>query len=311
MKHKTRRTSVFKELLLDISRNKILYLLILPIILWYIIFCYVPMGGILMSFQQFNPAKGILGSKWIGLQHFQDFFHSMYFGRLLRNTITLSILDLLVNFPLAIIFALLLNEVQNKLFKKVVQTASYMPYFISMVVMCGIIVDLTTQGGVISNLVGIFTGVKGQNLLGNANYFRPIYIISNGWQSVGFGSIIYLAALSSVDQEQYEAAVVDGAGRFRQTIHITLPGIASTIIIMLILRMGSLLAVGSEKILLLYSPAIYEKADVISTFVYRKAFEDYNYGFSTAVGLFNSVINTALLLTTNRLSKRYSETSMF
>lgn len=264
-----------------------------------------------MSFQQFSPAKGILGSKWIGLQHFRDFFGSMYFGRLLRNTVVLSVLDLSVNFPLAIIFALLLNEVRSKIFKKVVQTASYMPYFISMVVMCGIIVDLTTKGGVISNLVGLITGVAGENLLGNADYFRAIYIISNGWQSVGFGSIIYLAALSSVDQEQYEAAVVDGAGRIKQTIHITLPGIASTIIIMLILRMGTILAVGSEKILLLYSPAIYEKADVISTFVYRKAFEDYNYGFSAAVGLFNSIINTALLLTTNRLSKRYSETSMF
>jgi len=186
-----------------------------------------------------------------------------------------------------------------------------MPYFISMVVMCGIIVDFTKSGGVISQLVASITGTDVQNLLGNASYFRSIYTVSNVWQGIGFGSIIYVAALSSVDQELYEAARIDGANRWKQTLHITLPGIASTIIIMLILKMGSMLSVGSEKILLLYNPATYSTADVISTLVYRKSFEEYNYGFSTAVGLFNSVVNTSLLLLTNWISRKFSETSLF
>jgi len=271
----------------------------------------MPMGGIVMGFQNFNPAKGIFGSEWVGLKHFQDFFGSTFAWRAIRNTLIISLMDLLINFPLPIIFAVLLNEIASHKFKRTVQTISYLPYFISMVVMCGIIVDFTKSGGLISNLVSQLTGKTPQNLLGNANYFRPIYIISNIWQGLGYGSIIYIAALSSVDQELYEAATIDGANRWKQTLHITLPGISATIIIMLILKMGTMLAVGSEKILLLYNPATYETADVISTLVYRKGFEDYNYGFSTAVGLFNSVVNTALLLITNTLSRKYSETSLF
>ena len=197
------------------------------------------------------------------------------------------------------------------MFKKTVQTISSMPYFISMVVMCGIIVDFTKSGGVISTIVANLTGTTSQNLLGDAAYFRPIYIISNIWQGIGYGSIIYIAALSGVDQELYEAATIDGAGRWKQTIHITIPSISSTIIIMLILKMGTMLSVGSEKVLLLYSPAIYETSDIISTYVYRMGFENYNYGFSTAVGLFNSVVNTIFLLTTNYIAGKYSETSLF
>ena len=177
--------------------------------------------------------------------------------------------------------------------------------------MCGIIVDFTKSGGVISTIVANLTGTTSQNLLGDAAYFRPIYIISNIWQGIGYGSIIYIAALSGVDQELYEAATIDGAGRWKQTIHITIPSISSTIIIMLILKMGTMLSVGSEKVLLLYSPAIYETSDIISTYVYRMGFENYNYGFSTAVGLFNSVVNTIFLLTTNYIAGKYSETSLF
>ncbi len=295
----------------DIQRNKVLYLLSVPILLWYLIFAYRPMVGILMAFQNFNPVKGILGSQWVGFRHFRDFFTGAFAWRTIRNTLALSLLDLVFNFPAPIIFALLLNEVTNKAFKKTVQTISYMPYFISMVVMCGIIVDFTKSGGIISNMVAAITGTASQNLLGNAAYFRPIYLISNIWQGIGYGSIIYIAALSGVDQELYEAATIDGAGRWKQTIHITIPSISSTIIIMLILKMGSMLSVGSEKVLLLYSPAIYETSDIISTYVYRMGFENYNYGFSTAVGLFNSVVNTIFLLTTNYFAGKYSETSLF
>lgn len=295
----------------DIRRNKILYLLSIPILLWYLIFCYRPMVGVLMAFQNYNPVKGILGSQWVGMQHFVDFFTGIYAWRIIRNTLALSILDLIFNFPAPIIFALLLNEVKNHYFKKTVQTISYMPYFISMVVMCGIIVDFTSAGGIISTLVANLTGSASQNLLGNPSCFRPIYIISNIWQGLGYGSIIYIAALAGVDQELYEAATIDGAGRWKQTLHITIPSISSTIIIMLILKMGSMLSVGSEKVLLLYSPSTYETSDIISTYVYRMGFESYNYGFSTAVGLFNSVVNTIFLLTTNYFAGKYSETSLF
>ena len=303
--------NVFRNIATDFRRNKAIYFLCIPIVAWYIIFCYMPMGGIAMGFQNFSPAKGIFSSPWVGMKHFRDFFGSTYAWRSIRNTLIISLMDLLFNFPMPIIFALLLNEIVSHKFKRTVQTISYLPYFISMVVMCGIIVDFTKSGGVISNLVSQLTGQPAQNLLGNANYFRPIYIISNIWQGVGYGSIIYIAALSSVDQELYEAATIDGANRWKQTLHITLPGISATIIIMLILKMGTMLAVGSEKILLLYNPATYETADVISTLVYRKGFVDYNYGFSTAVGLFNSAVNTTLLLITNGLSRKYSETSLF
>lgn len=299
------------NLALDFRRNKIIYFLCIPIVAWYLIFCYVPMGGILMAFQRYAPAKGIWGSKWIGVDNFVSFFTGPYFLRLLRNTAALGVLDLIFNFPAPIIFALLLNEVKNNKFKKTVQTISYMPYFISMVVICGLIVDFTKSGGVISNLVANITGGDSQNLLGNANYFRPIFILSNIWQGVGYGSIIYIAALSGVDQELYEAAVVDGANRWKQTVHITLPSILPTIIIMLIMKMGSLLQVSSDKVLLLYSPATYEKADVISTYVYRVGLQQYDYGYSTAVGLFNSIVGTCFLLTTNAISKKYSDTSLF
>ncbi|MFV0399003.1 MAG: ABC transporter permease [Oscillospiraceae bacterium] len=301
----------FRNVARDFRRNRMIYFLCIPIVLWYIIFCYLPMFGIVISFQQYTPALGITGSPWVGLEHFKNFFTGPYAWRLIRNTFTLSLLDLLINFPAPIIFALLMNEVNNRYFKKTVQTVSYMPYFVSLVVLCGIVVDFTKSGGLFSHLVANMTGTSPQNLLGNVNYFRTIYTASSTWQHLGYGSIIYMAALSSVDQELYEAATIDGAGRWRQTLHITLPGISATIIIMLIMKMGSMLSVGSEKVLLLYSPAIYEKADIISTYVYRNGFETYNYSFSTAVGLFNSIINTVFLLTANTICRKTTDTSLF
>jgi len=287
-----------------------IYLLALPIIAYFITFSYIPMLGVVMAFQRFNPKLGYFRSPWIGLDNFKDFFGSYYFWRLIRNTFLISFYNLIFAFPTPIIFALLLNEVKNRYFKRTIQTISYLPHFISMVVICGIIRIFTDNDGLITMLV-VALGGKQRNLLTDPKLFRPIYVASDIWQGIGFNSIIYLAALSSVDQELYEAAIIDGAGRWKQTWHITLPGIAPTIIIMLILRMGSLFSVGFEKIILLYNSMTYETADVISSFTYRKGLLDFNYGYSTAVGLFNSVINFGMLMIANFLSRKYSETSLF
>ncbi len=301
-----------KDIRRDFVRNRSAYLLALPVVAFFIIFNYIPMAGIVLGFEKFTPKAGVFLSEWVGLKNFINFFGSYYFERLLKNTFLLSFFDLLFNFPAPIILALLLNEVGNKYFKKIVQTISYMPYFISMVVMAGIVIDFVASDGVITNAlyaVGLIDERK--NLLSVSGYFRTIYVATGMWQGLGYGSIIYLAALSGVDQELYEAARIDGAGRWRQTWHITLPGISATIVVMLILRMGQIMSIGMDKILLLYNPLIYETADVISTFVYRKGIQEADYGYSTAVGLFNSVINFALLLISNTVSRKFSETSLF
>lgn len=300
-----------KDIKRDFVRNRSAYLLALPVLAYFIIFNYIPMAGLVLSFQKFTPKAGVFLSEWVGLKNFINFFGSYYFERLLANTFFLSFFDLLFNFPAPIILALLLNEVGNKYFKKVVQTISYMPYFISMVVMAGIVLDFVAHDGVITRTLAKLGIVEEQNLLSISKYFRTIYVATGMWQGLGYGSIIYLAALSGVDQELYEAARIDGAGRWKQTIHVTIPGISATIIIMLILRIGQLLAVGMDKIILLYNPLIYEKADVISTFVYRKGLMESDYGYATAVGLFNSVINFLLLTIANTVSRKFSETSLF
>ena len=299
-----------KEIKRDFKINKAVYLMVAPIILFFIVFHYIPMTGLVMAFQRFKPGTGIFGSEWVGFKHFIDFFSGNYFFRVLRNTFLISFYDLLIGFPAPIIFALMLNEVRNRVFKKTVQTISYMPYFISMVIICGLIVEFTNSTGLIAQMVS-FLGGKPVNFLAKPEYFRSIFVLSSIWQGIGFSSIIYLATLSSIDQELYEAATIDGANRWRQTWHITLPGISSTIIIMLILRIGSLLSVGFEKIILLYSPSTYETADVISSYVYRKGLVEFNYSYSTAVGLFNSVVSLILILAANTLSRKYSETSLF
>ncbi len=293
----------------DFRENWAIYLMLLPVIAWFFVFHYMPMGGVVMAFEKYKFSKGLLGSPWVGFQNFTDFFGSYYFWRLLRNTLLLSIEDLIFSFPASIIFALLLNEVRNRFFKKSVQTISYLPYFISMVVVCGLVKTFTEAGGAISLISEALGGPS--ELISNPSCFRPIVICSNIWQNLGYGSIIYISALSSIDQELYEAAKIDGAGRWKQTIHVTLPGIMSTIMIMLIMRMGQLMTVNYQKIILLYSPATYETADVISTFVYRKGLMENDYSYAAAVDLFNSVINTAILCTANWLSRKYAETSLF
>ena len=295
----------------DWIHNRAVYLMAIPIILYFLIWNYLPMVGIALAFEDYSARGGFLFSKWIGLKNFVDFFKSYYLWRLLRNTLILSVGNMIINFPAPIILALLLNELENQVFKKVIQTISYMPFFISVVVICGIIVDFFSYNGAFTILLTKLGLAENKDLMSVRSYFRPIYILANTWQGVGYGSIIYLAALSGVDQELYEAAKIDGANRWQQTIHVTIPGIAPTIIIMLILQIGSLLSTAMEKILLLYRPLTYEVADTITTFVYRRGLIDGDFGYSTSVGLFNSFVNLLLLFIANSVSRKYSETSLF
>jgi putative aldouronate transport system permease protein len=294
----------------DFKLNKYKYLLIIPVLVILALFAYKPMYGLIIAFKNFRPRLGIAGSKWVGLQNFENFFGDVYFGRLLRNTLSISLLNILFGFPLPIILALLLNEVRHNGFKRSVQTITYMPYFVSMVVSCALIRVYCQNNGIISDLLVSF-GAPRQNLLTDPRYFYPIFIISDLWQFVGWNSIIYLAALSGIDQEQYEAARIDGAGRFKQVLHITLPGLMPTITVLFILRMGSVLNVGFEKVLLLYSEATYEVGDVISTYVYRRGIMQADYSYATAVGLFNSVVNVAFLVTANMIIKKHSDSALF
>jgi putative aldouronate transport system permease protein len=302
--------TLWKKIKTDYKINKSVYLMVAPIILFFIIFSYIPMVGVVMAFQKYSIKDGLFGSQWVGFKNFTDFFKSYYCFRLIKNTFLLSFYDLIFGFPAPIIFALLMNELTSKKFKKIIQTITYMPHFISMVVIAGLIIDFFSSSGAITAIVTKLGGPH-TNLLGKPEFFRSIFVGTNIWQGIGFGSVIYMAALSGIDQEQYEAAALDGAGRWQQTLHVTLPGIASTIIILLILRIGSLLSVSFEKVILLYSPITYSTADVISSFVYRKGLQEFNYGYSTAVGLFNSAINFLLLIFANKLSKKFTETSLF
>ena len=292
------------------ARNWPLLIMVLPALAFYILFHYVPMGGLLMAFEDFKPKLGLFGSPFVGLENFTDFFSSVFAWRTIRNTLILSLLQIGIEFPITIIFALLLNELRSKRYKRLVQTVSYMPYFVSMVVMAGIIVDFCSTTGPLTQLVSLFTG-SSENLLGNMNNWRPIYVLSDLWKDLGFNAIIYVAALSGIDQTLYEAAEIDGANRFQRILRVTIPGIIDTIMIMLILRIGQMLSVGYEKTILLYNPQVYETADILSSFIYRKGIQEMNYGYATAVSLFNSVINFTLLIVANAFSRKYTETGLF
>ncbi|MDF2921442.1 MAG: sugar transporter permease [Paenibacillaceae bacterium] len=305
------RTNLFRaRFIRDLALNKYLYIMMIPVIVFYVVFHYAPLYGAVIAFKDYSPVKGVFGSEWVGLEHFRSLFESYYFRRILQNTVLISIYSLLFAFPAPVILALMINEVRNRTFKRTVQTITYMPYFVSLVVICGIIKDFTNSGGLINQLV-VALGGDGLALLQKPNLFRPIYIVSEIWQKIGWESIIYIAALMGIDQEQYEAARIDGASRLKQIWHITLPGIMPTIVIMLILRMGHMLNVGFEKIILLYNPVTYETADVISSFVYRKGLLEFGWSFSSAVGLFNSVINLLLLILANQISRKISESSLW
>lgn len=294
----------------DWHKNRVLYFLVLPVIAFYLIFSYKPMYGAIIAFKDYSPGLGIMGSRWIGFENYRYFFQSPDLGRILKNTLTINLTQLLICFPAPLLLALLFNEIGNEKFKKTAQTVSYLPHFISLVVICGLIKMFVASGGFVQQLVEKFDGVK-IGLLSREEMFLPIYVISDLWQSVGWGSIMYVAALSGVDRELYEAAGLDGAGKWKQMLHVTLPGIKPTIIIMLILRIGSIMNVGYEKIILLYNPMIFNTSDVISSYVYRTGFESQDWSYSAAVGLFNSVINFIFLITANRISAKCNESSLW
>ena len=288
----------------SLRRDRQLVFMLIPVVIFFAVFSYYPLYGILIAFKDYSISRGILGSPWAGLRYFRQFFSSPYFGRLLRNTVLISVYSLLWGFPIPILFALLLNEFKDGKFKRVIQTVSYLPHFISLVVICGILIDIfSPQGGVVNSLLYSLTG-KRINFFGEPEWFRTMYVRSGVWQEFGWNSIIYLAAITGINPDLYEAARIDGAGRLRQIWHVTLPGIKPTILTLLILNLGNIMSVGYEKIILLYSPTTYETADVISTYVYRTGLLSQQYSYAGAVGLFNSAINIAILVLCNFAGKK-------
>jgi len=295
-----------------IIRNRSLYMMLIPVVLYFIVFHYKPMYGAIIAFKDFKPFLGIGDSPWVGFKHFEQFFESYYFLRILRNTLVISLYQLIFGFPAAIILALLLNELKNQIFKRFVQSVSYLPHFISLVVVCGMLIDFLQPDGIINRFL-MAIGAIGEpiNFMILPEWFRVIFVGSGIWQSVGWSSIIFLAALSGINPSLYEAAAVDGAGRWRQMLSITLPGIMPTIIILLIINIGNFMVVGFDKIILLYNSATYETADVIGSFVFRRGITEANYSFTAAVGLFNSVINFTLLVLVNQLAKKKADSSLW
>jgi putative aldouronate transport system permease protein len=295
----------------DFSMNWGVYLLFLPVLTYFIIFHYLPMFGITMAFQDFSAIKGFFGSEFVWFDNFTAFFTNSSFLGILRNTLVISLLGIFIGMPVSIIFALLLNEIYFNKVKKTIQTISYLPYFVSTVVISGLIIEFVSSGGIITSLLVSVFGIKRENLLTNPDYFWWINLFTDIWQGMGYGAIIYIAAITGVSQELHEAAAIDGAGRLRRIWHITLPAIRPTIVTMLVLRMGLVMTVGFDKILLLYNPSIYETADVISTHVTRMGLERMQYGYSAAVGLFNSVVGTVLLVLSNTVSRKLADSSIY
>lgn len=284
-------------------------LIALPL-LWYLVYQYIPLAGSIIAFQKTNPYEGVSGmlrAPFVGLYWFERFFSSYYFGNLMRNTLLISAKKLLLGFPAAILFALLLNELRSRRFKSLVQTVSYMPHFLSAVVVSGLVITLLSpDGGVVNSLI-VLCGGQPVYFLGKANYFQGIIVLSSVWQEIGWNSIIYLAAIAGLDPALYEAAVMDGAGRLRQVVSITLPGILSIVVVLFIMQIGSILNAGFEQIVLLYSPAVYSTADIIDTYVYREGLINLNYSYATAIGLFKSVFALLLILLANWLAHRVGE----
>lgn len=306
-----RQDSFGRRLGKDIKRNWILYIMILPIVAYYIIFAYVPMYGVTLAFKDYIIKKGILGSPWVGFEHFRRFFRAYNFKQLLTNTLGISVYSLLVGFPIPIIFALMLNYLNRPLLKKIVQMVSYAPYFISTVVICGMLnIFMAPDTGVFNHILNFF-GLDSVNFLAKPEWFKSIYVWSGVWQGMGWSSIIYISALAGVNYELHEAAILDGATKFHRMIHVDLPSIKSTIIMLLILQVGSLMNVGFEKVYLLQNSLNKSAASVISTYTYEVGLINSDYSYSTAVGLFNSVINIILIVMANQLSKKVADESLF
>lgn len=299
------------KILKALKKNWQLWILLLPALVYIVVFCYVPMYGALIAFKDFNPKLGIWGSKWAGLKYFKQFFQTSIFSKTLMNTILLSVYNLLWSFPIPIIFALLLNQVKNKKFKAFIQTVTYAPNFISVVVLVGMVTLFLSPGSGFLTKILMSLGAKDNMFLVRPEYFRTIYIASGIWQSMGFSSIIFLAALTAVSPELHESARIDGATIVKRIIHIDIPTIMPTIVIMLIMAIGNILSVGYEKVYLLQNGMNLGVSEIISTYVYKTGIRSAQYSFATAVGLFNSVINLILLIFANLVAKKTTETSLF
>lgn len=308
---KGKKTNIFQRLWENMKKNWILYVMILPVVIYYIIFAYAPMYGIQLAFKDYRVKDGIMGSPWVGLEHFTRFFNSYNFGSLLKNTIGISVYSLLVGFPIPIIFALMLNYLRNKFLKKTVQMVSYAPYFISTVVMCGMIAIFMNPDTGILNVIRNFFGMESVDFLAKPEWFKDIYVWTGVWQGMGWSSIIYISALSGVDYQLHEAAIMDGATKIQRMIHVDLPSIKPTIIMLLILQIGSLMNVGFEKVFLLQNTLNKSAASVISTYTYEVGLINSDYGYSTAVGLFNSLINVILIVGANQICKKLADESLF
>lgn len=294
----------------QIKRCRYLYLLLLIPLIYYFCFHYMPLYGVLIAFKDYNIGKGVWGSPWVGGKWFGKFLTDPYFWKLVRNTLLLNIYGLLWGFPIPIILAIMLNEVSHARYKRLIQTVSYLPHFISTVVVCGMVVNFLSLDGVINQFVNAL-GLNKVQFLMDPKYFRTIFTASGIWQTCGWTSIIYLASLTSVDQEILEAAMIDGANRWQRIRNVTLPSITPTISIMLIMQLGKLMTLGYEKILLLYNGSTYETADIISTYVYRRGILNNDFSYATAVGLFQSVVGVLLLVISNKVSKKLSDTSLW
>ena len=295
----------------NMKKNWILYVMIAPVVVYYIVFAYTPMYGILLAFKNYKVKLGILGSPWVGLDHFQRFFSAYNFKQLIGNTVGISVYSLIIGFPIPIVFALMLNYLTHHKLKKIVQMVSYAPYFISTVVICGMITIFMAPDTGILNVLRGFLGLESVNFLARPEWFKSIYVWTGVWQGMGWSSIIYISALAGVDYEMHEAAIVDGATKIQRMIHVDLPSIKPTILMLLILQMGSIMNVGFEKVYLLQNTLNKSAASVIATYVYEVGLINSDYGYSTAVGLFNSLINLALVVAANQLSKRFAGESLF
>ena len=294
-----------------LKRDKFLLLMFLPIVVYDVVFSYVPMTGAIVAFKQFKPGHGIYGGDWVGLKWFIQFFKSPFAFRTVRNTVLISIYSILFGFPLPILFAICVTEIRSSKVRRVVQTVSYLPHFISTVVLVGMINNFFSMNhGLVNDLI-VRMGGEPVNFLINPAWFRTLYVGSGVWQNFGFNSIIYIAAITGIDPSLYEAGKIDGITKFQEMVYITIPMISQTIVMLFIMQLGGIMSVGFEKVFLMYSPAVYETADVVSTYVYRKGIESNNYGFGSAVGLFNSVINFAFVFIANQVCRKLTDSSLW
>lgn len=288
-----------------------LFLLLLIPLAWYVVFKYIPMYGLQIAFRRFNPSLGIAASPWAGMRYFNQFFDSYYFWEIIYNTISLSIYQLVIGFPIPIVLALLINEIQSKHLKKTIQNITYIPHFLSVVVVVSMLnLFSNVDYGIFNRFFGLF-GAPAVDYMAKAQYFQTLFVSSTVWQSMGFNSIIYIAALTAIDSTLYEAATIDGCSRFQKILHISLPGLLPTILILFIMRMGSLMEIGFEKVLLMQNPINMSSSEIISTFIYKNGIQKGQFSYSAAVGFFNSIINFGLLVISNSLVKKFTKTSLW